>query len=229
MQKTIMRHAGALAIGSVLFLAQALAQDTAGADAASGQDHDHGHSHGHSHDAKDSVYNGYFEDGQVKPRQLGDWEGDWQSVYPYLVDGTLDTVMAQKAKHGDKSADEYRAYYDAGYKTDVDRIVIDGASVAFFRGKEPVKADYVTDGHEILTYEKGNRGVRYIFRKSAGDDAAPQFIQFSDHKIAPDKADHYHIYWGNDRAALLKEVTNWPTYYPAGLTGEQIVEELLAH
>lgn len=230
MQKTIMRHAGALAIGSVLFLAaQALAQGTAGADAASGKDHDHGHSHGHSHDAKDSVYNGYFEDGQVKPRQLGDWEGDWQSVYPYLVDGTLDTVMAQKAKHGDKSADEYRAYYDAGYKTDVDRIVIDGASVAFFRGKESVKADYVTDGHEILTYEKGNRGVRYVFRKSAGDDAAPQFIQFSDHKIAPDKADHYHLYWGNDRAALLKEVTNWPTYYPAGLTGEQIVEELLAH
>ena len=87
----------------------------------------------------------------------------------------------------------------------------------------------MTDGHEILTYEKGNRGVRYIFRKSAGDDAAPQFIQFSDHKIAPDKADHYHIYWGNDRATLLKEVTNWPTYYPAGLTGEQIVEELLAH
>ncbi|MDR7030788.1 ABC-type Fe3+-siderophore transport system permease subunit [Rhizobium rosettiformans] len=24
---------------------------------------------------------------------------------------------------------------------------------------------------------------------------APEFIQFSDHKIAPERADHYHLYW----------------------------------
>lgn len=48
-------------------------------------------------------------------------------------------------------------------------------------------------------------------RRLAGEgrfDYAPQFIQFSDHKIAPRKTDHVHIYWGNDRTALLKEVTN---------------------
>lgn len=32
-----------------------------------------------------------------------------------------------------------------------------------------------------------------------------------------------------DRAALLEEVTNWPTYYPAALTADEIVAEMLAH
>jgi zinc transport system substrate-binding protein len=116
-----------------------------------------------------------------------------------------------------------------GYETDVDRIVIDGASVTFYRGDDAVQADYESDGYEILTYEKGNRGVRFIFEKVNGDEAAPGFIQFSDHKIAPAKADHYHLYWGDDRAAVLEELTNWPTYFPADLTADQIVDEMLAH
>ncbi|MCR6719457.1 MAG: metal-binding protein ZinT [Chitinophagaceae bacterium] len=47
--------------------------------------------------------------------------------------------------------------------------------------------------------------MRFIFKKVEGDADTPQFIQFSDHRIAPAKADHYHLYWGNDRAALLEE------------------------
>ena len=208
----------ALLVGSLVAAGPAWARSTR-----------HDHAHGHAHGANSEIYNGYFKDDQVKPRTLEDWEGEWQSVYPYLLDGTLDSVMADKAKHGGKSASEYRAYYEAGYKTNVDKIVIAGSSVTFFRGKQSAKASYVTDGYEVLTYPKGNRGVRFVFRKADGDEAAPQFIQFSDHNIAPEIADHYHLYWGNDRAALLKELTNWPTYYPADLTGKQIVKEMLAH
>ncbi|MHA7777343.1 zinc metallochaperone AztD [Roseibium sp. M-1] len=184
--------------------------------------------HAHSH-ADDQVYKGYFEDDQIQARTLSDWEGDWQSVYPYLRDGSLDKVMTHKAEHGDKTAEEYKAYYDTGYRTDVERITIDGETVTFFSEGVPLKASYVSDGREILTYKKGNRGVRFIFKKVEGDAAAPQFIQFSDHRIAPDKADHYHLYWGDDRAALLEELTNWPTYYPSSLNAEEIVAEMLAH
>jgi len=218
MNKVIKTLGLALAVSSPLMFAGAAVAQTSS-----------GHSHAHGHDEKRSVHDGYFDDEQVKPRLLSDWEGDWQSIYPYLVDGTLDSVMADKAKHGDKSAEDYRAYYDTGYKTDVDRILIKGKNVTFFRGAAAVSGGYEADGHEILTYRKGNRGVRFIFRKIAGDGAAPQFIQFSDHIIAPQNADHYHLYWGNDRAALLTEVTNWPTYYPAKLTGSEIAKEMLAH
>ena len=137
--------------------------------------------------------------------------------------------MAHKAESGDQTAADYRAYYEIGYQTNVDRITIDGDTVTFFEDGEPLAAKYAGDGYEVLTYAKGNRGVRFIFEKTAGDDAAPQFIQFSDHAIAPRDAGHYHLYWGNDRAALLDEVTNWPTYYPSDLDPDEIVEEMIAH
>ena len=196
-----------------------------------GHDHAHGdgqEGHNHSH-GDPEIYKGYFKDEQVRDRALSDWAGDWQSVYALLQDGTLDPVMAHKAESGSKTADEYRAYYETGYRTDVERIEIGADSVKFFKDGKPTEGHYASDGYEILTYEAGNRGVRFIFKKTGGDAAAPHYIQFSDHKIAPEAADHYHLYWGDNRAALLKEVTNWPTYYPSSLSKEQIVREMIAH
>ena len=66
--------------------------------------------------------------------------------------------------------------------------------------------------------------------KTDGDDAAPKYVQFSDHGIAPGAAEHFHIYAGNDSFdALSEEMENWPTYYPAEMTGEEIREDMLEH
>lgn len=216
----------ALLLGAMLFAAgQAVAQSHDHAH-DHGHDHDHGHSHAH---VDPKIYQGYFEDAQVQDRPLSDYAGDWQSVYLLLLDGTLDPVLAHKAEGGDKTADEYRAYYDVGYKTDVQRIEIVANEIAFHKGDAVAIGEYEADGYEILSYAKGNRGVRFIFRKTGGDADAPAFVQFSDHGIAPGKAWHYHLYWGNDRAALLEEVTNWPTYYPSAMSGAEVAEEMLAH
>jgi len=227
MQASLTAAASVLALGVALAATPALAQSTTTAE----ETHDHDHEHDHAHDEdQEAIYSGYFEDDQIEDRPLADWEGDWQSVYPLLMDGTLDPVMEHKAEHGDMSAEEYRAYYEVGYETDVDRIVIDGDSVAFHEADGSViEAQYASDGYEVLTYERGNRGVRFIFRQVGGDEAAPDFIQFSDHRIAPADADHYHLYWGDDRVALLEELTNWPTYYPASLDADGILHEMLAH
>lgn len=190
--------------------------------------HDHDHAHELT-EAEQQIYKGYFDDTQIQPRTLADWQGDWQSVYPLLMDGTLDPVMAKKAEGGEKNAEEYKAYYEIGYKTDVNRIEIVGDQFTFHREGGAVTGTYADDGYEILTYEKGNRGVRYIFKKTAGDAQAPAVIQFSDHAIAPNKAGHYHLYWGEDRTALLSELTNWPTYYPSALSADDVLHEMLAH
>lgn len=221
------RQFGAMALGMALVVAGPVHADHAPKDAA--HNHAHGHDHDHDHGDAKSVHDGYFDDNQIAARALSDWQGDWQSVYSYLIDGTLDPVMDHKAEHGDKSAQEYRDYYETGYKTDVERIVIEGDTVTFYRDGTPMSGRYDSDGHETLTYAKGNRGVRFIFRKVEGDESAPDYIQFSDHRIAPEKSDHYHLYWGDDRAALLEEVTNWPTYYPSALSADQIVAEMTAH
>ncbi|GGH51480.1 ZinT/AdcA family metal-binding protein [Frigidibacter albus] len=226
MKNHVTRTACLITAGVFLMAAPLAAQQSGTAEAA----HDHAHDHSHDHDhVSEDIRKGIFEDAQIEARALSDWEGDWQSVFPLLQDGTLDAVMAHKAEHGDKTAEEYRAYYEIGYRTDVDRIVIDGGSVTFHQGDQALAGTYEEDGHEVLTYESGNRGVRYIFAKTEGDDAAPEFIQFSDHGIFPEKAGHYHLYWGDDRAALLAEVTNWPTYYPSSMTATEVAEEMLAH
>jgi zinc transport system substrate-binding protein len=200
-------------------------------------DHEHdGESH-HDHDHADSeetkgIADGYFEDSQVKDRSLSDWEGDWQSVFPYLEDGTLDEVFQHKAEHeGDKTAEEYKEYYTKGCRTDVDRIVIKGDMVSFHENGKKASGTYRYDGYEILTYEAGNRGVRYIFKLEGneGEGGLPRFIQFSDHIIEPTDAGHYHLYWGDDRNALLEEVINWPTYFPSEMAGDEIAHDMMEH
>lgn len=216
---TFVKYFSAISLGALI---------TLGVPATAETTHDTAHNHGHAHDS-DDIYKGYFADDQIASRQLSDWVGDWQSVYPLLQDGTLDSVMQHKAEKGENTASEYKAYYDIGYATDVNRILIEDDTVTFFRGGNPIQANYAEDGYEVLTYDAGNRGVRFIFEKVSGDADAPGFIQFSDHKIAPGIADHYHLYWGNDRAELLEELTNWPTYFPIDLTGAEIAAEMQAH
>jgi zinc transport system substrate-binding protein len=212
------KRAAVIAIGAfATFATQALAQTSTSATT-------HTQSHA-NHDHEPSLVNA----ADVQARDLSDWENDWQSIYPFLQDGTLDAVLAHKAEDGDKTVEEYRSYYNTGYTTDVERILIVGSSVTFFRDGQPVQGQYENDGYEILTYESGNQGVRYIYEKSSGDETAPQFIQFSDHIIVPTNSDHYHLYWGNDREALLTEVTNWPTYFPANMSGADIAQSMIAH
>ncbi|HEM5147804.1 TPA: zinc ABC transporter substrate-binding protein AdcA [Streptococcus suis] len=178
-----------------------------------------------------TIYNGYFEDSAVKDRTLSDYAGEWQSVYPYLLDGTLDQVWDYKAKlKGDMTAEEYKAYYDTGYKTDVDHINITENTMEFVVGDKKEKFTYKYVGYKILTYKKGNRGVRFLFEATDANAGNYKYVQFSDHNIAPVKTGHFHIYFGGEsQEKLLEELENWPTYYPVGLTGLEIGQEMLAH
>ncbi len=184
--------------------------------------------HGHDEESR-QIYQGYFEDDMVEDRELSDWDGDWQSVYPYLLAGDLDQVFEHKAEDGDMTAEEYKDYYTIGYQTDVDRIVIENNLVTFYQNETEISGEYAYDGYEILTYEKGNRGVRFIYQLVNGSEDMPQYIQFSDHNIFPVDSHHYHLYWGDDREELLEEVTNWPTYYPSHLDADGLVRDMLAH
>lgn len=240
MKQNLLKGISVLSIGVLLVGCQDANQDkstnketkTETTSKSATKEHVHEHSHGGHEMTKgeEKIYKGIFKDEQVKDRPLTDWEGDWQSVYPYLQDGTLDEVFEHKAEEDDsKTAKEYKEYYTTGYKTDVTRINIGEKKISFYKGKEKATGEYEYDGKEILKYEAGNRGVRFIFKKVNGDEKAPKFIQFSDHIIAPEKALHFHLYMGDDRAALLKEMEHWPTYYPSDLKGEEVKEEMLAH
>lgn len=179
------------------------------------------------------IYSGFFYNDEIEARELSDWEGQWQSVHTYLADGDLDEVMEHKAEAADdpeKTAEYYKEYYTKGYETDIQYIDIHGSEVTFTDEKgEQQSADYEHDDHEVLEYERGNRGVRFVFKRVGDNDKMPKYIQFSDHAIAPQEALHYHLYWGDDRQELLDEVEHWPTYYPIDYTIEQIKADMMAH
>ena len=83
----------------------------------------------HAHDHSKEVST--FEDHEVQDRSLSDWAGSWQSAYPFALDGTLDDAFAAMAEEGEMTADEYKTYYQNGYKTDITNIDIEGDHIAF--------------------------------------------------------------------------------------------------
>lgn len=192
--------------------------------------------HGHHHDktqtpAQRRAAEGIFDAKDVQNRNLSDWDGVWQSVEPYLTSGELDSVMQAKAtKNKDKTAEEYRAYYAEGYKTDVDMIGIENNIIEFHRGDKVDQCEYHYAGYRVLNYTSGKKGVRYLFECKDKNSQAPKFIQFSDHIIAPEKAEHFHLYMGDEsQDALLTQLDNWPTYYPYTMNGKDIVHDMLHH
>lgn len=178
-----------------------------------------------------TVAKGYFDDSAVEDRPLANYAGHWQSVYPLLQDGTLDQVFAYKAKlNPEKTETEYKAYYETGYKTDVNTIKITDSKISFTDPKGTHTYTYKYAGKKILTYTKGNKGVRYLFETTDKDAGNYRYVQFSDHGIKDEAAAHFHIYFGGEsQQALLTEMDHWPTYYPADLSASEIAQEMLAH
>ncbi|WP_392560283.1 metal-binding protein ZinT [Orbus mooreae] len=191
--------------------------------------HNHGHQHEQSEQAKLAA-TGIFDDKDVKDRSLSDWQGNWQSIYHYLKNGDLESVLKDKAEKNNKSIEYYQDYYQKGYKTDLEIISIDGNSIAFFTKDNANQCEYKYAGYKILTYVSGKKGVRYLFECTDKNSQAPKYVQFSDHIIEPTSSSHFHIYMGNDsQEVLLSEVENWPTFYPISLKKDDIVHDMLFH
>jgi zinc transport system substrate-binding protein len=191
------------------------------------QDEEEGHDHSHSHEDES------FTIADVKDRVLTDWEGDWQSVYPHLLDGTLDPVWKHRAEEGEKTAREYFEEYKIHYVTDVDRVSITADSMTFYINGVPAKAQYTYRGTGVISTDGESPWVRYKFEAVGNPPrGAPKYVMFSDHLHAPAKAEHFHIYASNnsfDELMADTDPTNYPTYYPAALTKSELVAEMIGH
>lgn len=188
------------------------------------QDEEEGHSHGSEE----------FEDADVQERPLSDWDGEWQSTYPYLLDGTLDEYLAYKAENDEDETHDaayYRDKYNTAYETDADKVVIDGDAITYYVDGEPNEVTYESKGFEIVLNKSGEKRVRYLFEATGETSGAPKYVQFSDHIIEPGQdIEHFHMYVSDvSNEALLDEWDHWPTYYPASLTGDEICNELMGH
>ncbi|MDR2051932.1 MAG: ZinT/AdcA family metal-binding protein, partial [Treponema sp.] len=192
-----------------------------------GMQDDEEHDHGHSHEEE------AFTIADVKDRTLTDWEGDWQSVYPHLLDGTLDPVWEHKAEEGEKTVREYFEEYKTHYVTDVDRVSISADSMTFYINGVPARAQYAYRGIGIISIDGESPWVRYKFEAvGTPPKGAPKYVMFSDHLHAPAKTEHFHIYASDksfDELMADTDPVNYPTYYSAALTKSELVAEMIGH
>ena len=183
----------------------------------------------HHHDHSKEVST--FEDSAVQDRSLSDWAGDWQSAYPFALDGTLDDAFAAMAEEGEMTADEYNAYYQNGYKTDITNIDIEGDHIEFtYEDGKKVGSDYQYVGYYIQNWSTGTKAAMYRFEAVDRTSGAPVYIEFNDHMIEPAAAEHFHIRMSNESFdAIVDPENSWPTFFPADMTGEEICEHMEGH
>ena len=172
-----------------------------------------------------------FEDSEVQDRSLADWEGEWQSAYPLLLDGALDKAFEVKAEDGDMTAEEYKEYYKTGYKIEYDQIKITGDAITFTDNKgKTASSEYKYVGYVIQDWSSGTRAVLYRFEAVDKDAGTPVYIEFNDHMIKPAEAEHFHIRMSNESFDAITDLeTSWPTFFPASLSAEEVCEEMIGH
>ena len=157
------------------------------------QEDEHEHEHDHSKEVST------FEDDEVQDRPLSDWEGDWQSAYPLVLDGSLDEAWEHKSEDGSMTAEEYKDYYTIGYKTDISSVKIDGDNITFtYDDGKTVSSDYEYTGYFIQNWSTGTKAAMYRFEAVDKESGAPVYIEFNDHIIEPEKAEHFHIRMSNE-------------------------------
>lgn len=189
------------------------------------QESEHEHDHDHSKEVST------FEDDEVQDRPLSDWEGDWQSAYPLVLDGSLDEAWEHKSEDGKMTAEEYKDYYTKGYKSDYSAISIHDDHIKFTDndGNE-TESDYEYTGYYIQNWSTGTKAAMYRFEAVDKESGAPVYIEFNDHIIEPDKAEHFHIRMSNESYdAIVDPEGNWPTFFDAALSPEEVCDEVIGH
>ncbi|ORX43979.1 YodA-domain-containing protein [Piromyces finnis] len=180
----------------------------------------------HNHDHGNSVST--FKDEEVKDRQLSDWEGDWKSPYQLVLSGQLDPAFEAKAKDkGDKTAAEYKDYYEKGYKSNISRVIIKDNRITFvYDDGKIASSEYEHKGPFIVDWSGGTRGVLYQFVAKDKNSGAPIYVEFNDHMIAPAKAAHFHLRSSSTSWDDIDLENNWPTFFPESSSVEDIIADL---
>ena len=198
-----------------------------------GMEHDLDHHHDHGESEAHSKEVSTFEDDQVQDRSLTDWDGEWQSAYPYVLDGSLDEGFAHKAESGKMTAEEYKAYYATGYETELKTIAINGETNTItytdVNGKT-CASPYKYVGYYIQDWSTGTRAAMYRFEALDKASGAPVFIELNDHIIEPCQAEHFHFRSSNTGFDDIEDPeSRWPTFFPAAWDAEDVLEAFIGH
>ena len=187
------------------------------------QEGEHEHDHDHEHEE--------IEEADIKDRELSDFAGNWQSLYPLLEAGDLDAYVEHHAEEHEETADEVRKELEEKWGCDVTAVSIDGTKIKFMYADGTKKSgEYKYAGYSpVLTDDGDIHAVRYQYEAVSGD--SPKYVMFNDHGYEPGTAEHFHIYYGDgeDFEKTLQNFKFNPFFIHEGLNGEDAVEVLEGH
>ena len=187
--------------------------------------------HEHDHDHDDDEHEHKHEKKEVsEDRTLSDYEGEWQSVYPFMDERfKKETASYMAEAEGFDSEDEAWDFFYKGNETDTRYVNIKGNSIEFIK-EDGTKTSGIYEYDGFYSDCWGETSIRYQFKNTDSKSDAPKYVQFDDHLNYPAQAEHFHVYCGDDAKAMLDIKYNWPTYYPADIKSEDdMIHEFLKH
>ncbi|MBR6079826.1 MAG: zinc ABC transporter substrate-binding protein [Treponema sp.] len=150
-------------------------------------------------DEHEHSYSSEIDAHDIKDRKLSEFNGEWQSLYPVLMDGGLGEYVEHQAEENGKSEAEMKKEIAAKWNCGVKKIKVSGDKISItYDGGKSVSGKYSYAGYAVKKNDEGKiTNVRYKFESK--DKNVPRFVMFNDHGYAPAKeVAHFHFYFGNN-------------------------------
>ncbi|OUM65688.1 hypothetical protein PIROE2DRAFT_7273, partial [Piromyces sp. E2] len=149
-------------------------------------------SHNHDHSTT-------FTEADIKPRKLAEFNGDYQSVYPYFLDGVLADYVVQQAEKKNTTYAEQKEIINEKWNCGVSYFSVKDNTISFiYEDGRKESAEYVPTGFATKKNEKGEiSSTRYKFETKS--KKAPKYVMLNDHCHEPstEEITHVHLHFSN--------------------------------
>ena len=160
---------------------------------------------------------------------IADWEGEWNNMGGYLEKDEIQEAfktLAEKENTDEASAKEA---YLKKRKCDFGGLEIAGDHVKFLKEFPDAKGEVIGEADytfkEKIEVEHGGHKLEWdIFE--ANSDNAPYKVLMMMPIHGEESLTHFHMRYGDDKEALLKEEGWYPTFVKPSSTDQQIIDEI---
>jgi len=188
------------------------------------EEHEHeGEAHEHHHDEE-------ITEADIMPREVSEFAGTWQSLYPVLMTGALDEYVEYQANKKAISVAESRAEIEEKWNCGVKTIKIKGNKITLIydNGKKET-GTYKYAGFATKKDENGKiTSIRHKFL--ATSKKGPKYVMLNDHGHKPvESVEHFHIYFGNNSFEELVTTKSNPFFVDSRLDAHECLENVMGH
>ncbi|ORX88208.1 Calycin-like protein [Anaeromyces robustus] len=182
--------------------------------------------HNHNHQST-----GTFTEADIKPRELSEFNGKYQSVYPYYLTGDLVDYVVQQAEKKNTTFVEQNKEINMKWNCGVKYFEVNDDKITFiYDDDKEESAEYTYAGFGIKKNDKGEISTtRYKFETTSKN--APKYVMLNDHCHEPsdEPITHLHLHFGNESFDELMNSKIISFFVNANYTSEETREVLLGH